>query len=91
MKSKCWFCGKTKEQIIDDLFNLSQDKKLTKEIIGNGVEFYKFSNDDTSCIDVPICNVCSGSYYSMLEETLMQFQTKDEVEEIIKDIRLVVE
>ena len=87
VETKCWACKRTKSEIVDDLFDLCEDKELTRELIANDVEFETVNSDDTSCIDISVCTVCSSLYYEILKGTLDQFVSRDELTDILKIIR----
>jgi len=89
---RCWICKRTKDDIINDLFNLvGKNNKLdyTKELISNGIEFLHYDSDDTQCISVPICCVCNSLVYESLSSVLLQYMTEDEVRNIIKEAKVV--
>lgn len=95
MNCKCWVCKRTKEEIVDELYNLNQtglgNKELTKETMGNSVEFIEYNNDETSCVNIFVCNICNSLYWGAIEESMDQFVTKYELEDFAQSLKVVVE
>ena len=95
---KCWMCKRTKEEVIADLMQLEKEqtpdgKVNSKEAMDSEewIELIKDEYEDGTFVDFPVCRICQGIISSTMKVITEQCVTGDELEDKLKNIKLVVE
>lgn len=95
---KCWLCSRTSEKVVENIMQLENEQAddgnvnckefLVKQL---KIKLIEDEYDSVSFIKLPICSVCKGLIQASMWEITQQLVTEEELENKLKNIKLVIE